>query len=237
MTDGEPIFKPEDVVAEVDENTAASEDIVSIDNEPKLKPDDVVAEVDENTAASEDIVPIDDTATTEDEQVQYPKRVKKVVKKKVVIKSNKKNTPEELDFSKYGKRRQSRLYAMFSLYSYDVNGDKAPLDYLFSFDYQKENVDLKVYEYAKEIIKGTLANIDLIDNYISEGSKNWNIERIHYVDKAILRFSLYSLLFEKSISKNIVIDEAVEIAKDFSKKDSYKFINGILDGIEASKQN
>ncbi len=126
---------------------------------------------------------------------------------------------------------------MFSLYSYDVNGDNEVSNYLFSFDYQKEDVDEKVYDYAKEIIRGTLDNIELIDKYISEGSENWNIERMHYVDKAILRFSIYSLLFEKSISKNIVIDEAIEIAKDFSKKDSYKFINGILDGIEGSKQD
>lgn len=171
-----------------------------------------------------------------EEPISSPKKAIKLVKKKVVIKSNHK-VVAELDLSKYGKRRQSRLYAMFSLYSYDVNGDNAVLDYLFSFDYQTENVDQKVFDYAKEIIKGTLENIELIDKYISEGSQNWNIERIHYVDKAILRFSIYSLLFEKSISKNIVIDEAIEIAKDFSKKDSYKFINGILDGIEGSKEH
>ncbi|MBW5410181.1 transcription antitermination factor NusB, partial [Brachyspira hampsonii] len=53
-----------------------------------------------------------------------------------------------------------------------------------------------------------------------------------YVDKSIIRMSIYSLIFLKDIPKSVVIDEAVEISKIFSDKDSYKFVNGILDGIQ-----
>ncbi len=234
MTDREPIFNP------IETEIADNEQKLDEQKLNEKNVDDIANVADEENlelATDEEAVHENAEAPIEDEQKRSPKKVIKSVKKKVIIKSASKSVAEELDFSKYGKRRQSRLYAMFSLYSYDVNGDNVPLDYLFSFDYQEGNVDQKVYDYAKEIIKGTLENVELIDKHISEGSKNWNIERIHHVDKAILRFSIYSLLFEKSISKNIIIDEALEIAKDFSKKDSYKFINGILDGIEGNKQD
>ena len=155
---------------------------------------------------------------------------KKAVRKKVLIKSKSKKL-NDLDFSKHGKRRQSRIYAMLALYRYDMNENNVTLKDLLLFNYQTEKISEKVYNYAKELIEGVVNNLELIDKHIIEGSTNWDLDRIHYIDRAILRFSIYSLLFEKSISKNVIIDEAVEITKIFSDKDSYKFINGILDGI------
>jgi N utilization substance protein B len=65
---------------------------------------------------------------------------------------------------------------------------------------------------------------------ISENlSDNWKIERINKVALAILRIAIYELKFQPDSVAKIVIDEAVNIAKQFGADDSYKFINAILD--------
>lgn len=169
-----------------------------------------------------------------------PKEIKKAVKKKFLIRKSLKKE-KEFDFSKYGVRRQARIYAMFALYSYDVNKDiQAENDKNYDikdFDYKEMSMDENAFPFAREILTGTIKNIDTVDNVIEKYSQNWDIKRIQYVDRAIIRISIYSLLFNKTIPKSVIIDEAIEIAKIFSSKDSYKFINGILDRVNIENIN
>jgi transcription antitermination protein NusB len=51
-----------------------------------------------------------------------------------------------------------------------------------------------------------------------------------------LRFSIFSMLFEKDIPEKVVINEAIEIVKDYGSEESYKFVNGILDAIKRSEK-
>ena len=139
----------------------------------------------------------------------------------------------DIDLSSYGFRRQARIYAVMSLYSFDFNDSDVNRDFLVNLEYDENNkINPTVRNFAKELIEGTISNITRIDSLIDKYSENWDIERIKYVDKSILRMSIYSLIFIKDIPKSIVIDEAVEISKIFGDKDSYRFINGILDGIQ-----
>ena len=78
----------------------------------------------------------------------------------------------------------------------------------------------------------TIENISEIDKKIAENLDNWVIERLNSVDKAILRLSVYSLLYQKDTPAPIVIDEAINLAKDFGTDDSYKFVNAVLDSIK-----
>ena len=156
---------------------------------------------------------------------------KKALKKKVLVKS--KDKVKDLDLSNYGYRTQARIYAIMSLYAYEMNKGDMNLEEVLSFDYEDKNINDSIKQFAKELIEGTINNLDRIDAIIEKYSKNWDIKRIQYVDKSILRMSIYSLIYLKEkISKPIIINEAVEIAKIFGDKDSYKFVNGILDGIQ-----
>ena len=156
---------------------------------------------------------------------------KKALKKKVLIKS--KDKIKYLDLSNYGYRTQARIYAIMSLYAYEMNKGDMNLEEVLSFDYEDKNINDSIKQFAKELIEGTINNLERIDAIIEKYSKNWDIKRIQYVDKSILRMSIYSLIYLKEkISKPIIINEAVEIAKIFGDKDSYKFVNGILDGIQ-----
>lgn len=156
---------------------------------------------------------------------------RKAVKKKFIIKSKNKENIKDLDLSLYGSRRQSRIYAVMSLYSYDINDGKITLNELLNFDYDNK-IPENIMNFTKNLVEGTINNLERIDSLIEKYSNNWDIKRIQYVDKSIIRMSIYSLIFLKDIPKSVIIDEAVEITKIFSDKDSYKFVNGILDGIQ-----
>jgi N utilization substance protein B len=60
---------------------------------------------------------------------------------------------------------------------------------------------------------------------------HWDFDRVNKVDLSILRLSVYTLLFQHDVHPTIVIDEAVDIAKQFSLDESYKFINAVLDNV------
>ena len=78
---------------------------------------------------------------------------------------------------------------------------------------------------------GQLANIQTIDKAIRNHIKNWNFDRISRIDLAILRLSVYGLLFQKGTDGKIIINEAVKLAQEFGGDDSYRFVNGVLDAI------
>ena len=75
---------------------------------------------------------------------------------------------------------------------------------------------------------------DALDAEIKPLLANWSFDRISSCTKLILRLALWELIHE-DISPNIVINEAVELAKCFAEVDSYKFINGILDNFANKK--
>ena len=141
-------------------------------------------------------------------------------------------------------RRKGRILAFQALYSWDVS--KSSLDDLLTFTWLQKDSEIEAGVEAAEpdenakdertfagfIISGTISHIDEIDKVITEHlSANWSFDRINKVALAILRTSTYEIMYQKDISPKIVIDEAVNIAKNYGTDDSYKFINAILDKI------
>ena len=129
-------------------------------------------------------------------------------------------------------RRRGRILAFQALVAWDMGG--AVLDDLLTFSWQTDGSapGLHDYIFPKMMVLGTIENISEIDKKIAENLDNWVIERLNSVDKAILRLSVYSLLYQKDTPAPIVIDEAINLAKDFGTDDSYKFVNAVLDSIK-----
>jgi transcription antitermination factor NusB len=67
-----------------------------------------------------------------------------------------------------------------------------------------------------------------IDQSIESAAPDFPVEKINRVDLAILRLAVYELLIDKKVPKNVVIDEAVELAKEFGNDTSPGFVNGVL---------
>lgn len=131
-----------------------------------------------------------------------------------------------------GPRRRGRVLAVQALYAWDLSRDAAELpDFPWIEEAEAAAWDDQVRAFARLLLAGTLENIDAVDGEIRKKLENWDFGRISRVDLAVLRMSVYCLLFLEEIPASVVIDEAVEIARDFGTDDSYRFVNGVLDGI------
>lgn len=130
-------------------------------------------------------------------------------------------------------RRKARILAFQALYAWDASG--TPVRDLLAFSWVDEDkraaLDEELKVFARLLIAGAIENIKAVDEAITAHLQNWSFERLKKVDLAILRIGAYSLLFQKDIPAQITIDEAIEIAKEYGSEDSYRFINGVLDGI------
>ncbi len=136
-------------------------------------------------------------------------------------------------------RRKGRIIAFQALFSWDANN--IPLEDLLNFTWLKKETEESDKEkdnskdelmFASLIVTGTLNNIEKIDELIdSHLSANWSRDRINKVALAILRTSIYELKFVEGSNPKIVIDEAINIAKEYGADDSFKFINAVLDKI------
>ena len=139
-----------------------------------------------------------------------------------------------MSFEKAGKssgRRKARESALQMLFAADVV--KVANDALTD-DYWNElgetGTDDKTREFANNLVRGTLKNLEVIDNTIRTRAEHWRIERMAIVDRNVLRFAVYEFLFEDT-PHTVVINEALEIARRFSTFEATQFINGILDAI------
>ena len=82
--------------------------------------------------------------------------------------------------------------------------------------------------YAREIVDGVADNRDEIDELIASYAQGWTIDRMPNVDRAVLRLASWELLHNAEVPAAVAIDEAVELAKEYSTDDSARFVNGVL---------
>ena len=90
-------------------------------------------------------------------------------------------------------------------------------------------------EFVKDIVYGVITNKEKIDNIANEYLNNWTIDRLGNTYQAIIRMSIYELLYTKT-PEIVVINEAIELAKSYSDDDVRKMINGMLDKIYRNKE-
>jgi N utilization substance protein B len=136
-----------------------------------------------------------------------------------------------------GSRRQARILAFQSLFSQDLNPQS--LDKLLALGWMEsqEQTDLEpdVLFFTRFLISGTLEHWEEINTVIEGLLRNWDFNRVGKVDLCILRISVFQMLFVRDIPVKVVIDEAIDIAKRFASDDSYRFINGVLDGLRKER--
>ncbi len=95
---------------------------------------------------------------------------------------------------------------------------------LFKVDFHKQRVD--------DMTKKILPHMDLIDKKIESAAPEFSIDKINKVDLAILRLAVYELLVEKTQPTKVIIDEAIELAKEYGGDSSPSFVNGALGNIK-----
>jgi N utilization substance protein B len=126
-------------------------------------------------------------------------------------------------------RRRGRELALKLLYGFDLlprDVDATLREFWTLTNYPEE-----VRTFAEQLVRGTLVHKDEIDAFIAENAINWTIERMAVIDRNILRYAVYELIYEDVIPPKVTINEALDIAKKYSTPKSSAFINGILDNI------
>lgn len=83
-------------------------------------------------------------------------------------------------------------------------------------------------EFVVDVVQGVEANQPRIDELISAHAIGWTLDRMPVIDRAILRLATYELLARQDVPTAVVINEAVELAGQYSTDESGKFVNGVL---------
>ena len=86
-------------------------------------------------------------------------------------------------------------------------------------------------EFARALFQGSLAEREKIDPLIRQHTEHWRLERMAAIDRNLLRLAVYELLHTPDTPPAVVINEALELAREFSTGESVEFINGVLDAV------
>jgi transcription antitermination factor NusB len=127
------------------------------------------------------------------------------------------------------KRTQARELALQLMYQLDLRGDEI-LDEV-NAALAPGAGDPEMLDFARLLVHGCREKQAEIDRQIEEVAKNWQLKRMAAIDRNILRLATYELLYREDIPPLVTINEAIDIAKKFSTKNSGPFVNGILDNI------
>lgn len=126
-------------------------------------------------------------------------------------------------------RTEARERALQSLYQMEMSG--------LNVDEAINNLEMEGdRSYIVHLVEGVMTRKTDIDERIRKYLKGWSLERISYIDRAVLRIGTYELLYEAELPDLVAIDEAIELAKKFGDEKSAKFINGVLSTMLKEKQ-
>jgi len=125
-------------------------------------------------------------------------------------------------------RHQAREAVIGLLYAYDLGNIE--ISNYFDEILEERKIRNRQREFSAKLFKGTIDNLELIDNEIKNHLKDWDFEELGKIEKSILRLGAFEIVVDKN-DKAVVINEAIELAKELADDKSHQFINGVLDAI------
>jgi transcription antitermination protein NusB len=120
-------------------------------------------------------------------------------------------------------RREARERALSLAYECEIR----ELD----FDALRAELPVEPDPYAVQLLRGITDHHEEIDALLRKYSEHWALERMPAIDRALLRLGTYELAYIPDVPVAAVITEAVELARQYSTKDSGRFVNGLLSRI------
>jgi len=132
-----------------------------------------------------------------------------------------------------GSRRQGREAALQVLYLTDLC--RKEVDEVPAAVWSEDPLPSKSRAFASHLAKGVASHLAKIDPLIKKYAENWEIGRMATIDRCILRMATFELISDLDTPVNVIINEAVEIAKIYSTAESSRFVNGILDKVKQER--
>lgn len=135
-------------------------------------------------------------------------------------------------------RRKAREIALQTLFQMDYNEDIASDPALAMVLDEYETVSDKDRIYAKLLVEGSRNSLTEIDAIITKSAHEWKVERMPGVDRNIVRLAIYEMKYGSELMPpGVVINEAVELAKQYGTEESPRFVNGILGSLVKYKES
>ncbi len=125
-------------------------------------------------------------------------------------------------------RRKSREIAMKLIYEISIKKEgyeEILEDFKLHTETDLSEIDM---EYITRVLKGITDNNKIINENINKYLINWTLDRLSKIDSAILRLAIYEIIFEEEIPSIVSVNEAIELAKEYSQDITGAFINGVL---------
>ncbi|MBA4067395.1 MAG: transcription antitermination factor NusB [Isosphaera sp.] len=134
------------------------------------------------------------------------------------------------------RRSRAREVALQLLFQHDQNPTPVPRPAVERFARERLLGDADMVAYCLALYDGTLARQPDIDPTLAATATNWRLSRMHPADRNVLRLAAYELLHDPAGPPlEVVINEAVELARRFGSKDSAGFVNGVLDRVAKAR--
>ncbi|MFO6424359.1 transcription antitermination factor NusB [Motilimonas sp. KMU-193] len=134
---------------------------------------------------------------------------------------------------KPAERRRARQFAVQAIYQWQMTHANVGMiidQFLVDQDLSKTDLD-----YFRDLVSGVIQNCDELDQVLAPYLAR-KMTEMDQVDKAILRLAMYELTQRKDVPFKVVINEAIELAKDFATDESHKYVNGVLDKYAVSQK-
>ncbi|CUV65977.1 N utilization substance protein B homolog [Sulfurovum sp. enrichment culture clone C5] len=126
-------------------------------------------------------------------------------------------------------RHQARSAVVGLLYAYDVGNDT--INDFFDDILEEQKIRNKQRDFSRELFAGVISNLSTIDTELAKHLDSWDMNSIGKIEKAIMRLGAYEIIIVQT-DKAIIINEAVELAKELADDKSPQFINGVLDSLQ-----
>jgi N utilization substance protein B len=128
-------------------------------------------------------------------------------------------------------RHEQRSAAFCLIFEHLFRADESPADIYLS---EREDNEYDAYEYIRNTFVGAEQNASEIDSLINGYAVGWSLERLSFTARAVLRLAVYELLYS-DVPPKVVINEAVELSKEFASPEEASFVNGILNRLSRDK--
>ncbi|WP_432358658.1 transcription antitermination factor NusB [Sporosarcina sp. UB5] len=123
------------------------------------------------------------------------------------------------------KRREARekaIQTLFQLDNTDMSIEEA-IPYI---------MERPINPFYESLVKGTTKHRDEVDEQLSGKLENWSLDRLPKIERTILRMAVYELLYHDDVPHKVILNEAVELCKQFGDEKSGRFVNGVLSKFE-----
>lgn len=133
-----------------------------------------------------------------------------------------------------GGRHQARQIALQALYELDCTTHSIPEVLMQRL--RQESLPDDVRPFVYQLVNGVLLHKQKLDSLIQEYAPEWPVDQMAVIDRNILRMSIYEIAISKTAPLRVVINEAVELAKDYGADTAPRFVNGVLGSLAAKEE-